>query len=293
MSEPSQPATALPRFKGSFIVRQMLRRVAMRQQPLALKTAGRMVLLLPVFQALVQVLVLKSEMWQGLLALEGLLIGWLAASQLSRPDPENRWLGFGVAMLNIGILAAAGVVIGGHLYWISGLAVAIPVGWLVIAPTGKRTVLLAWIGLAVPMLLLLAVSGMARLSLEMSRTETDPASRVSQLDRAFIGLQLRGHNGAERALLRLRQSQAAQEAGDHEAAWHYADDGLFEGNRQFRAIPQSFFAQDLIESLLRMKAISYYNARWDRNDRMRMIIGADPLSEEQVNEPASPIRWGW
>lgn len=292
-ASPEPSPLIAPRPRGSFIVRQLLKRVVLRQNPAALKAAGRMALLLPIVQAALQVLVLKAEPWQGLLALEGLLIGWLAASQLSRPDPENRWLGLGVALFNIAILCAAGVYIGGHMFWITGLATALPIAWLVIFPTYRWSVPVAWAAMAGPILALALVAGAARLALEQSVAEQDPAARLALLDRAFMGLRLRGDNGAERALMRVRQAQAAQAAGEYERAWRYADDGLFDQGRNFRAIPESYFARDLIDSLLSLKAANYYNAQWDQTDELRTRIKADPLDEETRNEPASPIRWGW
>ncbi|MCB9933681.1 MAG: hypothetical protein H6841_09690 [Planctomycetes bacterium] len=279
--------------RGSFIVRLALRRIALRQHRDALKAAARMVLLLPGLQAALLVGVLHAELWMLLLGLEGTLIAWLAAGQLSRPTPESRLIGFGIALLNVVLLSAVGLFLGSHLYWVTGLLGILPVVYLVFSRTGARTLKLAWVAYVLPLLLAALACGAGRAAMELSENETDPALRGSELQLAWYALAVRGGNGTERALLRLRQAQAAFEAGDYEAAWQLADDGLYDGRRQLRAIPASLIGADLVESLLRVKAQAFYNARWDKDGNIYQPITPEPLGEDSAKDPTVSLRWGW
>jgi hypothetical protein len=281
------------RRRGSFVVRMALRRVVMRQNPRALKAASRMVLALPLFQAGLLVGVLKAETWMLLLGLEGLLIAWLAAGQLSRPHPESKLMGYGIALLNIGLLSAVGLFLGSHVFWVTGLIGLVPISVLVFRVTGGRTVRLAWIGFIAPLLLVSLFCAAGRVALMHSVSIDDPASRRLHLDIAWHALHLRGGNGTERALMRLRQAQAAMQAGEYEAAWRYADDGAFEGNRLVRPIPASPIGQDLLDSLLRIKAQAFYNKTWGKDGQIYTPVAADPLPDDLRTHPDIDVRWGW
>jgi hypothetical protein len=282
-----------PPRRGSFIVRIVLRRIPLLQDPRALKAAARMVLVLPLIQSLLLVGILDAELWMLLLGLEGLMIAWLAASQLGRANPESRLIGFGLAVLNVGLLAAAGLFLGSHVYWATGVIALLPIGVLVFRTTRPRTVLLAWLGYALPLLLLLLFAVAGRAALIKSETEQDAAARSGQLQLAWYAMRLRGANGAERALLRLRQAQAAFEAQDYAAAYQFADDGLFDRYRELRAIPASLIGEGLIESLIRLKAQAYYNQRWEKQGEIPTPISPEPLQPELLSDPQAPVRWGW
>jgi hypothetical protein len=295
-AKPSLASYELPeskRRRGSFVVRMALQRIALRQRPEALKAAARMVLLLPIIQVTLLVGILNAETWMLLLGLEGLLIAWLASSQLARPNPESKLIGFGIALLNIVLLAAAGLFLNSHVFWVTGVIALLPLIWLVFGATRKHTVKLAWLAWGLPLGLLLVLSGAARGALVMSEKEEDPGTRGQQLQLAWYAMNLRGGNGSERALLRLRQAQAAFEAGDYERAYAMADDGLFDGKRLLRAIPASMIGGDLIDSLIRVKAQAFYNHKWDKQGNIYTPIKGEPLDDEARNDKSVGIRWGW
>lgn len=281
------------RRRGSFVVRMVLRRVSLRQHPAALKAAARLLMLLPLVQGAILVGILNAELWLLLLCAEGLLIAWLASSQLSRPTPESRLIGYGIGVLNIGAVAAVGAFLGVPLLWITGVVAMLPFSWLVLRPTGPHTVKAGWAMFALPMFILAAFAGFGRLSLEQSKSEEDPASRASQLAAAFDALRLRGGNPTERALLRLRQAQAAYQAGDYERAFELANDGMQYPGGELRGIPKSPVGQDLIESLIRLKAQSFYNARWDKTGEMSTLIPQGRLEDEDLAHHNARVRWGW
>ena len=234
--------------RGSFIVRMALKRVTLHQHRDALKAASRMVLALPLLQSALLVGVLNAELWMLLLGLEGFLIAWLAAAQLSRPNPESKLLGYSVALMNAVLLGAAGIFLGSNVYWLTGLLGMLPVTLLVFRVTGKGTVKLAWLLFAAPLLLLFIGAGVGRAAIEMSKSESDPAARSTELEVAWVAFQVRGGSGTERALLRLRQAQAAFDEGEFERAFDFADDGVFDPDRRMRGIPQSAIGQDLLDS---------------------------------------------
>ena len=279
--------------RGSFVVRLALRRIILRQHRDALKAAARMVLVLPALQAGLLVGVLKGEAWMMLLGLEGLLIAWLAAGQLSRPTPESKLIGFGIALLNAVLLSAVGLFLGSHLFWVTGVLAMLPVTALVVSATGARTVKLAWLAFGAPLLLVVLASGAGRVAIELSKSERDPVQRGRELQVAWYALQFRGGTGTERALLRLRQAQAAFEAGDFKAAWEFADDGLYDDRRLLRAIPASLIGSDLVESLLRLKAQAFYNHAWGKQGEIYQPITPEPLDEATATDPTVKLKWGW
>ncbi|MBZ0134907.1 MAG: hypothetical protein K8I27_00875 [Planctomycetes bacterium] len=279
--------------RGSFIVRIATRRMTLRQNRAALKAASRMVLVLPLIQVALLVGVLKGETWMLLLGLEGLMIAWLATGQLSRPNPESKLLGYGLAVLNTGLLGAVGLFLGSHVFWVVGLLGLLPVTALVFRATGARTIRHAWLAYVAPLLLLALFCGAGRATLIHSETLEDPHSRRVHLDIAWYALQLRGANGTERALMRLRQAQAAFAEQDYESAYRYADDGAFDGGRFIRPIPVSLIGQDLLDSLLRVKAQSHYNRRWGKHGTIFTPIAPDPLPAEILADPKAAVRWGW
>lgn len=281
------------RRRGSFVVRIALQRVAQHQHRDALKAASRMVLALPLIQGALLVGVLNAQYWMLLLAMEGLVIAWLSASQLSKPNPESKLIGYGIALLNALLLGAAGLFLGSHIYWLTGLLGMVAVTLLVFRTTGRRTVKLSWLTFAAPLLLLTLVAGAGRLAIELSKTETDAASRARELQVAWLVFQVRGGNGSERALLRLRQSQTAFEQGDYQQAFEFADDGVFNPDRRMRSIPQSEIGQNLLDSLLKMKAQSYYNRRWDKQEEIFTPIRPETLEAETLADPTVKVRWGW
>jgi hypothetical protein len=279
--------------RGSFIVRQALRRVTLRQNKAALKAAAWMLLLMPVVQAILLVGLLNSELWHLLLCVEGGLIALLAASQLRRPTPENRAIGYGIALLNIAALSLLGVFLGVHVLWVTGVLTLIPVSWLVLAPTRARTVKLAWAVLLAPTLLLVLAAGAARAGFELSKTEEDPARQLTMLQAAWTAGNVRGMNNSERALLRLRMAQAAFADGDYQRAFDYADDGVFTKGRSLRPIPQSPIGEYLLDGLLMIKAQAYYNVRWDADRQVQLRLGTEPLDAETRSHEHIRARWAW
>lgn len=280
------------RRRGSFIIRIALKQAVLRQHPAAMRAAARMLLVLPVFQAAVLVGVLNAEPWLLLLSAEGLLIAWLAASQLKRPSPENRLIGLGLGSVNLLAMAMIGAFIGAPVLWITSVAALVPFGWLLLRRTRRRTIFVAWSGFALPLLLLACFAGFTRLALEQSRGG-ESQDRVSLLEAAWHGLQLRGGNGAERALLRLRQAQAAFDTGDFQAAFELANDGLQNQRGVMRAIPDSPLGHALVDSLIALKAQAHYNRHWGKSAEIYMAINDQPLGDELASHPAARIRWGW
>ncbi|MCC6575033.1 MAG: hypothetical protein IT462_14750 [Planctomycetes bacterium] len=285
-SLPSQDA-------GILNIRAALRVVRLRQSKQALKAAAHMTLLLPFFQAAVLVGLLNAEPWMGLLCLEGLLIGGLAAGQLKRANAESRSLGFAAALLNASFLGALGLFLGSHVFWILGLATMAPVTALTFLPTGARTVGRARMFFGAAMLIALGLAGAARAALMMAPTEKDPANRQLKLVLAFGALSVRGGNGTERALLRLRQAQAAFEARDYARAFDMAHDGLLTPESGLRGIPNSGIAQGLAQSLLMVKAQALYNRTWGKDDPLVTPIKPEPIDASMLGEKDISVRWGY
>jgi hypothetical protein len=279
--------------RGSFVIREALRRATLRQHPAALKAAARMMLALPLVQGFILVALFLSEPWLLLVAAEGLLIALLAASQLKRPTPENRLIGYGVALANLLAVGGAGLFLSAYALTFTSLAALFPVTLLVFAPTGRRTLAGGWVCYAMPLLVIAVLAGFSRAQLSAAATELDAPARMKQLAWAWAGLQVRGGNGTERALLRLRQAQAAMAAGDWERAFGWAHDGVFRPEGDLRRIPESAIGADLLESLLRVKAQAHYNRRWQRAEIIQTRIGAEPVDAELLREVRAAVRWGW
>lgn len=291
--EAAMPGTAPARpRRGSFVVRMALARVRVQQSPQALAMAGRMALALPVVQALLLVAVLNAPLWQGLLGLEGLVVGALASAQLKRGSADGKLVGYGIALLNAAALGAIGLALEGHLFWLTGMVVMLPMTWLVFSATAPGSVRKAVIAAALPLLLLAGACGFARWGIEASETQTDPEARLSQLDAAWLGLRLRGGTGTERALLRLRQSQAAFAAGQYTRAFVFAHDGAYDDHGNSR-VPATAIGADLLDSLIRVKAQAFYNAAWDKQGDLWVPMGADPLPPELLDEASVKVKWGW
>ncbi|MCA8913786.1 MAG: hypothetical protein KDB90_00140 [Planctomycetes bacterium] len=279
--------------RGSYIVRLALARVTLHQHRDALKASSRMVMALPVIQVALLVGVLNGEFWLLLLGLEGGLIAWLAASQISRPTPESKVIGFGIALLNTVLLSVTGIFLGSQVFWVTGLLGIVPVIYLLFSNTGRHTLKLAWLLYIGPLLILTAFAAAGRVALQKSESEQDPAKRGTELQVAWCAMLLRGGNGTERALMRLRQAQTAFAAGEYEAAYEFADDGIYTGDRRLRAIPASLIGTDLLDSLMRVKAQSFYNHRWGKDGQIYMPIKPEPLDEESLTDPTTSVRWGW
>ncbi|MCB9895178.1 MAG: hypothetical protein H6839_12060 [Planctomycetes bacterium] len=279
--------------RGSYIVRLALARVTLHQHRDALKAASRMVLVLPAIQVALLVGVLNGELWLLLLGLEGGLIAWLAASQIARPTPESKVIGFGIALLNTALLSVTGIFLGSQVFWVTGLLGIIPVIYLLFTNTGKHTLKLAWLLFIAPLILVTAFSAAGRVALIMSESEQDPAKRDNELQVAWCAMLLRGGNGTERALMRLRQAQTAFAAGEYARAYDLADDGIYTHDRRLRSIPASLIGTDLLDSLMRVKAQSFYNHRWDKNGEIYLPIKPDPLDEESRTDPTTSVKWGW
>jgi hypothetical protein len=116
--------------------------------------------------------------------------------------------------------------------------------------------------------------------------------RRQQLMLAWAGYQLRGGTGTERALLRLRQAQAAFELGDYQKAFELANNGAFDATGRSR-VPATAIGADLLDSLLRMKAQSLYNSTWNKDAAIRTTIGNAPLGPELLGLEEVPLRWAW
>jgi hypothetical protein len=278
--------------RGSFVVRQALRRVTLRQHRSALLAAAHILLLLPVVQGVLLVGVLNAELWLLLLCVEGMLISLLAAWQLRRPVPENRAIGYGIALLNIIALSLLGLFLGAHVLWVTGLLALFPISWLVLVPTGKSTVRRVWAVTVAVTFVLLLFSAAGRFGLERAK-HIEPEQRITSLRLAWSAGRLRGMNDTERALLRLRMAQAALAHGDYQQAFDYADDGAFTTMRGLRPIPDGPIGEYLLEGLLRVKAQAYYNQRWDADDGVRLRLGDGPLDADTLRDPDVRVRWGW
>lgn len=278
--------------RGSFSLRVMDRPSAPSQPEVALAAAGQMVLLLPIIQMLLLVGVLKAEPWQVLLGLEGLLMAWLARSQYRRVTREGKIAGFGIAILNAVAMGIAGIALGGHLLWLTGAAGMAAVAWLTFRPTGGRTIGHAWLGYSGSLLLVTLLCIACRAALELSSGGSEPAARARMLGFAWTGYHLRGGSGTERALLRLRQAQAAFEAADYSAAFAFAHDGAMNEKGGSR-VPATAVGEGLLDSLLRVKAQAHYNGTWEKNDGITTAIGPEPLPAETLADPTVRVRWGW
>lgn len=281
------------RRRGSFIVRIALKRVKLRQNRHALTAASWMVLALPVIQVVLLVGVLNAEPWMALLALEGLLIAWLAAGQIKRPHPESKLLGFGIALMNTFLLSIAGAFLGSHVFWVTGLLGILPVAYLVFTATGRGTVRRAWAAYVLPLVVLLVAGGVTRGALVLSESEEDPGARLTQLRVAELGLLVRGGNGTERALIGLRQAQAAFEAGEYARAFELAHGTLYDDAGELRGVPQSAIGEELLDSLLHIKAQAYYNHRWGKDEKIFVHIKNEPLDKELLRDETVRALWAW
>jgi len=284
---------ALPRpRRGSFVVRMALARVANVQDPRALHAAGRIVLAMPVIQIVLLVGVLDAQWWQALLGLEGLVIAALAHAQLRRGSIETKLVGYGIALLNAGALGAIGLALGGHLFWVTGAICMVPVTMLVFGRTGTSTVRNALAAVALPMLLLAAGCGYARFALVHSQSQQDPAAQSFELRACWYAYLLRGGNGTERALLRLRQAQAAFAAKDFVRAYELAHDGAYNDRGDSR-VPATAIGAGLLDSLLRLKAQAFYNQAWKKDEKLWTPIAPDPMPQDMLSEESVSVRWGW
>lgn len=292
MSESAAPTLKAARKpSASWInVRALLRGPQLRQSPQALKAAGRMVLVLPILQTLFLVGVLNSELWLALLGLEGVLLGALAGSQLSQRDAQYRLLGLGIAFVNTLALAGFGLFVGSHAFWISGIMGFLPAMALTLLPTGPRTVKAAWACYMLAFALLFAGGGFARYCMETAGSD-DVAARGLKLEFAWAGFVVRGGNGTERALLRLRMAQAAFADKEYEKAFGYADDGLRFKDGRWRDLPASPLAEPLFQGQLSVKAQSFYNATWKKDDPWRATLKTEPLDASTLSE--CRVKWGF
>jgi hypothetical protein len=279
--------------RGSFVVREALKIERLRQHPRALKNAAYILLLLPFIQSAILVGILNAEPWLLLLSAEGLLIAWLAYTQLKRATPENRLIGYGIGVLNIVALSVVGAFLGAPVLWITGIFALLPFTWLLFKPTGRRTLAASWAAFLLPLVVLAGVAGFMRQALEQSRHEQDPVARLRHLNAAWDGLQLRGYNGTERALLRLRQAQAAFDAGHYELAFYFAHDGVQDRRGETRPIPVGLFGEELLESLMRVKAQAYYNARWGKDESIATRIQSEAIRDDWLKDRSVRVLWGW
>jgi hypothetical protein len=292
MSESAAPTLKAARKPSAswMNVRALLRGPQLRQSPQALKAASRMVLILPVLQTILLVGVLNSELWLGLLGLEGLLMGALASSQLSQRDAQYRLVGLGMAFVNTLALAGFGLFVNSHAFWISGLMGFLPAMALALMPTGPRTVKTAWAAYIFAFALLFGGAGFARYCVETAGSN-EVAARRLKLEFAWAALVVRGSNGTERALLRLRMAQAAFANGEYESAFEYADDGLRYKDGRWRDLPASALAEPLFQSQLNVKAQAFYNATWEKKDAYKSIIKDDPIDASTLGE--CRVKWGF
>lgn len=265
----------------------------MAQSPSALKSAGLILLLTPIIQAVIEVGILNAPRWMALLAAEGSVVALLARSQLARFELESKVIGLGIGTLNLLALAVFGFLLDSQIYWITGVVAAGVTVWLSVRPTRKHTVKLVWLAFIVPCLLIAALSGYARMQLHNAQTETDPDAKVRQLEIAWVGFALRGGNGAERALLRYRMAEANFDAGNYEMAMDLAHDGALKPSGRLREIPKSIIGSSTLENLLSLKAASYYNHRWSSHKKWSGTIGRQPIADDLRNEQTAEIRWGW
>lgn len=274
-------------------VREMLRGPKVHQTHAALKSAGRMTLLLPVVQVILVVGLLNSEWWLGLLGLEGLLIGALATSQLGQRDSQYRLLGLGMAFVNFLALSIIGLFAGSHLFWISGLLGFFPICTLVLLPTGRRSLVLTWGFYGLIIAVMFAAAGVARFCVETAGTDENQVTRRHKLTIAWVAFTLRGGNGTERALLRLRMAQSAFASDDFEAAFYLANDGVIHPDQRAREIPASPLAQYLLQSLMQVKSQAFYNMAWGKHEPMQSRIGPEPLDDETLDHPEVRVKWGY
>jgi len=292
MSESAAPTLKAARkpSAGWINVRALLRGQQLRQSPLALKAAGRMVLMLPVLQVALLVGLLNAEPWLALLGLQGLLLGALAHNQFARQDAQYRFVGLGLTLVNMLALAMIGLFVGSHVFWISALVALIPILALVLLPTKPQSVKLAWAAYLLAFAILLGLCGAARFCIETAAND-EPAARRLKLSVAWMAYAARGGNGTERALLRLRMAQAAFADEAYEAAFEYADDGLRYEDGRWRDLPASPLAEPLFQSQLNVKAQAFYNAAWNKNDPYRATIKPEPLDTSTLNECG--VKWGY
>ncbi len=292
MSESAAPTLKAARkpSAGWINVRALLRGQQLRQSPLALKAAGRMVLMLPVLQVALLVGLLNAEPWLALLGLQGLLLGALAHNQFARQDAQYRFVGLGLTLVNMLALAMIGLFVGSHVFWISALVALIPILALVLLPTKPQSVKLAWAAYLLAFAILLGLCGAARFCIETAAND-EPAARRLKLSVAWMAYAARGGNGTERALLRLRMAQAAFADEAYEAAFEYADDGLRYEDGRWRDLPASPLAEPLFQSQLNVKAQAFYNAAWNKNDPSKTQIKPEPLDTSTLSE--CRVKWGF
>ncbi|CAG0992558.1 hypothetical protein ARNL5_03357 [Anaerolineae bacterium] len=292
MSESAAPTLKAARkpSAGWINVRALLRGQQLRQSPLALKAAGRMVLMLPVLQVALLVGLLNAEPWLALLGLQGLLLGALAHNQFARQDAQYRFVGLGLTLVNMLALAMIGLFVGSHVFWISALVALFPILALVLLPTKPQSVKLAWAAYLLAFAILLGLCGAARFCIETAAND-EPAARRLKLSVAWMAYAARGGNGTERALLRLRMAQAAFADEAYEAAFEYADDGLRYEDGRWRDLPASPLAEPLFQSQLNVKAQAFYNAAWNKNDPYRATIKPEPLDTSTLSECG--VKWGY
>lgn len=292
MSESAAPTLKAARkpSAGWINVRALLRGRQLRQSPLALKAAGRMVLMLPVLQVALLVGLLNAEPWLALLGLQGLLLGALAHNQFARQDAQYRFVGLGLTLVNMLALAMIGLFVGSHVFWISALVALFPILALVLLPTKPQSVKLAWAAYLLAFAILLGLCGAARFCIETAAND-EPAARRLKLSVAWMAYAARGGNGTERALLRLRMAQAAFADEAYEAAFEYADDGLRYEDGRWRDLPASPLAEPLFQSQLNVKAQAFYNAAWNKNDPSKTQIKPEPLDTSTLSE--CRVKWGF
>lgn len=271
-------------------VRAILRGPELRQSPQALKAAGRMVLLLPLIQIALLVGMLKAEPWLALLGIEGLLLGALAHNQLARNNAQYRFVGLGLALVNMVALAFIGLFLSSHVFWISALVALMPILALVLLPSRPQSVRLAWTAYLLAFSILLGLAGAARFCIETAAND-EPAARRMKLSVAWAAYVTRGGNGTERALLRLRMAQAAFADQAYDAAFGYADDGLRYEDGRWRDLPASPLAEPLFQSQLNVKAQAFYNAAWNKNEPYRATIKPEPLDTSTLSE--CHVKWGF
>ncbi len=291
MSESAAPTLKAARKPSAswMNVRALLRGPQLRQSPQALKAASRMVLFLPLLQTALLVGVLNSELWLGLLGLEGLLMGALASSQLSQRDAQYRLLGLGMAFVNTLALAGFGLFVGSHAFWISGVIGFLPAMALVLLPTGPRTVKASWAAYIFAFALLFGGAGFARFCVETAGDD-DVASRRMKLEFAWAAFVVRGGNGTERALLRLRMAQAAFAENEFEAAFAYADDGLRYKDGRWRDLPATALAEPLFQAQLNVKPRPSTTLH-GTSAILRAPIKPEPLDTSTLSE--CRVKWGF
>lgn len=279
--------------RGAYVIKMAIKGVALRQHPDALKAAARMALVMPVLQMIALVPILNVEIWNLLLGAEGLLIGSLAAGQLSSSEPESRLVGFGVAVFNTLALSVLGVFLGSHLFWITGLFSIVPITFLAIRQTRKKTIKRAWFVFCSMWLVVILLACVGRAALEISSSTEQSETRSQALDVAWVAFQIRGGHGTERGLFRLRQAQTAFADEDYAKAFKHANDGLQDSNGIARTLPESDLGRDVLTSLLRIKAQAFYNNTWNKDKQIFTPIEPEPLAKEALEADDVRVRWGW